>query len=281
MIRKMLAAWLCAALVWGCAMAEDTSKVASEADMTDVIDIVEEGMEPVSGDMLKDGEYEAEVDVSSSMFKVVGCRLTVADGQITARLYMKSDAYEYMYAGTAEDAAQAEKDALCAIAEDERGYYFTLPVDALDAGYTCAAFSGRKQVWYPRTLVFRSDSLPLEAWREEYLTTAKTLGLEDGEYTCPAYVTGGGKASLDGDAILTVTGGEAVARIRFTTSKIDYALMGDTKYLPVEGEDKAAFDLPVAAFDRKLGLIIDSTAIKPATEVAYSLVFVSEGIEKK
>ena len=62
MIRKMLAAWLCAALVWGCAMAEDTSKVASEADMTDVIDIVEEGMEPVSGDMLKDGEYEAEVD---------------------------------------------------------------------------------------------------------------------------------------------------------------------------------------------------------------------------
>lgn len=62
----------------------------------------------------------------------------------------------------------------------------------------------------------------------------------------------------------------------FTTSKIDYILLNDEKYLPVSAEGGAAFDIPVEVFDRKIALTVDSTAIKPASEVQYSLTFFSD-----
>ena len=40
----------------------------------------------------------------------------------------------------------------------------TVPVEALDQGIPCAAFS-KKEKWYDRTLLFRAGSLPEEAWR--------------------------------------------------------------------------------------------------------------------
>ena len=110
---------------------------------------------------------------------------------------MKRESYSYMYPGPAEEAAQAQPEALAAPETTEAGgFTFTLPIVALDAGYTCAAFSARKQVGYPRTLVFRADSLPLEAWREEYLHTVETLGLADGEYTCAVLLEGAGRGSV-------------------------------------------------------------------------------------
>ena len=261
------------------AEAEDTSGVAGAEDMTDVIDIVDESWTPVTADMLNEGTWPVQVDSSSSMFKVVGCDLTVSDGALTAKLYMKSEAYSYMYPGTAEEAAQAAHEELAALETEGESFFFTLPVEALDAGYTCAAFSGRKQVWYPRTLVFRSDSLPLEAFKPEHLVTTATLELADGTYTCPVALTGEGKAALETPAELTVEGGVCTATIVFTTKKIDYVLVGGEKYLPVNEEGNAAFTVPVAAFDRPISIIVDSTAIKPATEVSYSVTFESAGIQ--
>ena len=257
----------------------DTSGVAGAEDMTDVIDIVDENVTPVTADMLEDGVYPVNVDVSSSMFKVVGCDLTVSGGAMTARLYMKSQAYAYMYPGAAEEAAQAPFEALAALETEGEDLFFTLPIDALDAGYTCAAFSSRKQIWYPRTLVFRADSLPLEAWKPEYLVTVQTLGLADGEYTCDVALTGAGKASLETPAALTVADGACMARIAFSTSKIDYVLVGGEKFLPVSAEGNAVFEVPVAAFDLGIAIIVDSTAIKPATEVPYTMTFASDSIE--
>ena len=256
----------------------DTSGIAGAEDMTDVIDIVDESMVPVTADQLNDGVYSVTVDVSSSMFKVVGCELTVADGAMTARLYMKSEAYSYMYPGAAEKAAQAALEDLAPLENEGESVFFTLPVDALDAGYTCAAFSARKQVWYPRTLVFRADSLPAEAWKAENAVTAETLALADGTYTCEVTLEGKGKASLESPARLTVAGGVCTADIVFSTAKIDYVIVDGEKYLPTNTEGNAAFTVPVAAFDRKLSIIVDSTAIKPATEVAYSMTFASESI---
>ena len=58
------------------ALAEgDHSGVADASEMTDVVDVVEEGMEPVYAESLNDGTYEVAVDCSSSMFKIVGCAL--------------------------------------------------------------------------------------------------------------------------------------------------------------------------------------------------------------
>ncbi len=213
------------------------------------------------------------------MFKVVGCELTVANGEMTAKLAMKSDAYSYMFPGTAEEAARADAAELVALETGvDGGFSFTLPVDALDAAYTCAAFSARKQLWYPRTLVFRSDSLPLEAWNPAAFATAEALNLADGAYTCEVSLDGTGRAALVSPAAISVEGGACTAEIEFTTRKIDYVIVGGEKYAPVRVGDGAAFAVPVAAFDLPLSIIVDSTAIKPSVEVAYTVTFDSATI---
>ena len=276
-MKRIFATLLAAMILLVPAAARGSSGIAGEEDMTDVIDIVPEGMEPVPAGMLNDGVYSIQVDTSSSMFKVTGCDLTVEDGAMTAVLYMKSESYSYMFPGAAEAAAQADAEDLIALKETGDGRFaFTLPLDALDAGYECAAYSARKELWYPRTLLFRADSLPMEAWKGEYLVTAETLGLADGEYTCDVALGGEGRAALLSPAKLTVEDGVCMAEIVFSTKKIDYVIVGGEKYEPVATEDGAAFLVPVAAFGMKLSIVVDSTAMKPAVEVQYTMTFDAE-----
>ncbi len=262
-------------LLEGIALADQSVPgVAGSDDMTEVIDVVGEGMEPVTAEMLKDGSYAIDVDVSSSMFKVIGCELTVADGAMTAALHMKSEAYSHMYPGTAEEAAQQPQSAWIVLeTADDGEHVFSLPIDALNTGYVCAALSAKKQLWYPRTLLFRADSLPLEAWKDEYLVTAESLGLEDGIYDCEAALSGNGRATLQTPVRLTVRDGACYAEIVFSTAKIDYVIVGGERYEPIRTEGGAAFEVPVAAFGLGLSIIVDSTAIKPSVEVQYTMTF--------
>ena len=281
MLKRIVSLLICAVMLLSSgALAEGIGGVADTSDMTDVIDVVDESMVPVTADQLNDGVYPIEVDSSSSMFKPIGCDLTVSGGEMTATLYMKSEAYAYMYPGTAEAAAEAAEADLIALETLSDGRFaLTLPIDALDAGYECAAFSARKQLWYPRTLVFRADSLPLSAWRADTLVTPSSLGLADGAYTCGVTLTGEGKATLASPAELTVPDGACTAHIVFSTKKIDYVIVDDVRYEPVSTDEGAAFDVPVAAFDIKLGIIVDSTAIMPSVEVKYSMTFDSSSIQ--
>ena len=270
---KRLLAVVLLLLLGCCALAEgDMSRVADSADMTDVVDVVEAGMVPVTAAALNDGTYEVAVESSSSMFKVVGCALTVADGQMTATLRMKSESYSYMYPGSAEEAAQADEAELLPLETEGENHCFTLPVPALDAGVDCAAFSAKKQLWYPRTLLFRADSLPPEAWRE-----ASGVELADGAYLVNATLEGG-RARLVDPVTLTVENGVCSARLVFATTKIDYVIVNGEKLLPEAADEGVAFTVPVAAFDRGLSIIVDSTAIQPATEVDYTVTFDSASI---
>ena len=167
---------LCALLFFSAQVYADTSHVADASQMTAVQDVAAEGMEPVYAEALYDGVYEAAVDSSSSMFRIERCALRVEDGKLTAALTMSSESYGYLFPGTAEEAAAAAKSAYLTPGED--GRTFTLPIPALDAGVSCAAWSRSKELWYDRTLVFRSDSLPLAAFRD--VKTAESLGLADG-----------------------------------------------------------------------------------------------------
>ena len=272
-MKKILAVLLTLVLLGCAALAEaDLSQVADASDMTDVVDVVEPGMVPVTADQLNDGTYEAAVDCSSSMFKIIGCELTVEGGEMTARLTMKSDAYLYLYPGTAEEAAAAEEADLLPLQIDGETYSFTFPVPALDVGVDCAAFSAKKQLWYPRTLLFRADSLPGAAWAED-----ADVELSDGLYLVDVSLEGG-KARLLTPAVMNVAEGKCVATLVFATTKIDYVLVDGEKYLPTEVPDGVAFTVPVAGFDRGLSVVVDSTAIKPATEVNYTVTFDSASV---
>ena len=247
---------------------ENTSQVADASQMTTVEDVVDESMTPVYAAELADGVYEIAVGCSSSMFHVERCELTVAGGEMTAALTMSSDSYGYLFPGTAAEAADADKaDYLL-----PEGRTFTLPVAALDQGVACAAWSRNKELWYDRTLVFRADSLPLEAFSS--LTTAESLGLSDGVYTVAVAISGGsGRASVESPAELRVEGGACTAKLVWSSSHYDYMKVNGEQLLPVNTEGNSAFLLPVAAFDHPLAVIADTTAMSEPHEIAYTLRF--------
>ena len=119
----------------------------------------------VTADMLKDGTYDIQVESSSSMFKITDCKLTVAEGKMTAVMTMSGHGYGKVFMGTEAEAAKAEEGAYIPDVPNEEGKNtFTVPVEALDVDVDCAAWSKKKEKWYDRTLVFMSDDLPAEAF---------------------------------------------------------------------------------------------------------------------
>ena len=133
------------------------SQVASKEEMAPVEDIVTDDMVPVYAESIKDGVYSIKVDSSSSMFSIEECELTVADGKMTAVMTMGGTGYLYLYMGTGEEAVAATEEDYIPFVENEEGAHtFEVPVEALDMGVDCAAFSKKKEKWYDRTLVFLS-----------------------------------------------------------------------------------------------------------------------------
>ena len=260
--------------------APKADQVASAGEMTTVEDVVEAGMTPVYASELKDGTYEVEMKSSSSMFKVDRCELQVKDGTMQAVLYMTSQSYLYLYAGTAEEAAAAgEEDYIPREEADDGMGSFTLPVEALDAGVSCAAFSKKKEKWYDRTLLFRADSLPAEAFLEERGTNAADLMLDDGEYTVDVTLSGGsGRASVESPAKLTVSGGVLTVTIVWSSSNYDYMLVDGVQYDPVNTEGNSVFELPLNTFDTPVAVQADTTAMSQPYLIDYTLTFDSASV---
>ena len=118
-------------------------------------------MTPIYADDINDGTYSIEVKSSSSMFKIIDCKLTVADGKMTAVMTLSGTGYEKVFLGTKEEADNAPDSEFSYFTETDEGKYcYEIPVEALDKEFSCAGFSIRKQKWYDRTLVFLSETLP-------------------------------------------------------------------------------------------------------------------------
>jgi len=247
--------------------------------MAPVEDVVDPGMVPIYGESLQDGVYPVAVDSSSSMFQVEACELTVKDGTMTAVLHMGGKGYLSVFLGTG---AEASQDAAIPFEEDAAGNHtFTVPVEALDKGIACAAFSKNKEMWYDRTLVFRADSLPLEAFREGVYPTADSLGLAEGRYTVEVELAGGsGKAGVQSPAELRVEDGQAVVTLVWSSSNYDYMRVGEEKYFPISTEGGSRFEIPVSVFDRRLTVCADTTAMSTPHEIEYTLKLLSGTIQQ-
>jgi hypothetical protein len=235
---------------------------------------------------LKDGTYDVTVDSSSSMFNIVSCKLTVTDGKMSAVMTMGGTGYLYLYMGTGEEAAKADQSEFISFVENENGEHtFEIPVEALDAGIDCAAFSKRKEMWYDRVLCFRADSLPAEAYADGAATTVDSLSLADGTYTVAVTLEGGsGKASVSSPTTLTVENGKAYALIVWSSPNYDYMVVDDVKYETANQElglqGNSAFQIPVDGFDRKLSVKADTTAMSTPHEIDYTLYFDSSSIKE-
>lgn len=252
-----------------------TSNVASSSDMAEVEDVVEDSMIPIAGDQVKDGTYHVTVKSSSKMFDITACELTVEGGKMTAVMHMGGTGYLYVYMGTGEQAAAASESDYIPFTEEADGTHsFTVPVDALDEGIDCAAFSKKKEKWYDRTILFRADSLPMDALADGVVTTPADLGLADGTYTADVALAGGsGRASVESPAQLTVKDGNVTAKIVWSSKNYDYMKVGDTKYDAVIENEHSTFEIPVSCFDWAMAVKADTTAMSEAHEIDYALTF--------
>ena len=259
-----------------------SGQVAGSGDMAPPVELDTKGLTPVYGADLNAGFYDIDVDSSSSMFKIVSCRLTVANGEMTAVMTMGGTGYLYVYMGTGEEAATNSEDAYIPFMEDENGAHtFTVPVEALNTGIACAAFSKNKEMWYDRTLVFRADSLLMDAYTNGFLTTTESLNLEDGSYTVEVTLSGGsGKAAVESPARLTVADGMATATIVWSSSNYDYMKVDGVRYdcVNTAGEN-STFVIPVAAFDFTLPVLADTIAMSTPHEIEYALYFDSTTLQ--
>lgn len=257
-------------------------EVASGKETVSAADVVEEGMTPIYGTGIKDGVYSVKVDSSSGMFKITGCELTVKDGAMSAVMTMGGTGYLKLYMGTGEEAVKASEEDYIPYKEAADGANtFEVPVEALDMGIDCSAFSKNKEKWYDRVLVFRSDSLPAEAFSDGNQVTADSLKLEDGAYTAEVTLGGGsGKASVESPAHLRVENGKAYASVIWSSSNYDYMKVGEEKFELVNTEGNSAFEIPVSFFDRKMPVSADTVAMSTPHEIEYTLTFDSSTLKK-
>ena len=114
----------------------------------------------VPSGVCENGIYNVDVTSSSSMFRVVGCTLTSKNGKMTAVLTLSGTGYDYLFAGTGEQAAKADSSKWIPYTVNADGKYtYEIPVESLDQGLSVAAFSHKRQTWYDRTLTFESATL--------------------------------------------------------------------------------------------------------------------------
>lgn len=252
-----------------------SSQVADASEMTVQQDVVEDGMVPIYGSDLVDGVYPVEVASSSSMFKVVDCELTVQDGEMTAIMTMSGDGYLKLFMGTGAEAVQASEEDYIPFVENAEGKQtYEVPVEALDMGMDCAAWSKRKEKWYDRVLVFKSSSLPQNAFTNLEITTAESLELADGTYQAEVMLEGGsGKASVESPAVLEVKDGKVTATIIWSSKNYDYMLVDGEKYEMLETDGNSTFEIPVSGFDWKMPIVADTIAMSTPHEIDYTLYF--------
>lgn len=237
----------------------------------------------ISGEALKDGTYDISVDSSSSMFNIINCQLTVKSGNMSAVMTMSGKGYLYLFMGKGENAG-TDKSHFIPFVENANGEHtFTIPVEALDKAVDCAAFSKKKEKWYDRTLIFRSDTLPNDAFKDERTkgNSIETLALADGEYTVGVSVSGGsGRASVQSPAKVTISNGQAMAEIIWSSSAYDYMMVNGERFEPTNSNGNSTFIIPVAAFDTDLAVSADTTAMSTPHEIEYTLHFDSATIKQ-
>ncbi len=262
--------------------AGEGAPVAGAGDMASPAELSLTGLQPVGAECLQEGNWPVEVLCSSSMFRIEGCELAVSGGKLTVRLMLGGKGYLWAYPGTGKEASEASQDTYLSCEPDATGaavLEFTIP--ALDAPVNLAAFSRKREKWYDRTLVFRSDSLPLSAFREEALVTAGSLHLEPGTYMCEISLSGGsGRASVSSPAELVLGPEGLMARIVWSSDRYDYMRLGETVY-PAQIEDgHSVCTIPVSCLDRPLPVLADTTAMSTPHEIAYTLTFSSQSLQR-
>lgn len=114
---------------------------------------------------LNAGRYEIEAVGSHSELIVEKCMLNSSGNSMTAEMTMLGDKVTALYLGSASSAESAQN--VIYPEKDENGkLVFTIRVEMLDGKITCAAYNEEEHEWNDRMLLFKSGSLPENAFRK-------------------------------------------------------------------------------------------------------------------
>ena len=122
---------------------------------------------PAPSNVPSDGIYSTTAETGAAMFKVVGTKLTVKNGKMTALITLSGIGYDYLYMGTGADAANHTDQWIkykgtatyTLDGETKTGRTYEIPVAALDKPITVASHSESHKKWYDRTITFSSKDL--------------------------------------------------------------------------------------------------------------------------
>ncbi|MEG1559619.1 MAG: hypothetical protein RRY79_02145 [Clostridia bacterium] len=121
-------------------------------------------IKPIEASQVASGTYTITVTSSSSMFRIVDAKLTVKDGKMSAILTLSGKGYSKLYIGTGAEALVEKEDQFIPFVENAEGKYtYEVPVAYLNKEINCAAWSSKKEEWYDRVLIFRSEGIPVDA----------------------------------------------------------------------------------------------------------------------
>jgi len=262
------------------------AQVASASEALPARKVGSDDMLPLLADDILEGDYEIEVESSSSMFRIVQSLLHVKDGKMSARLTMSGKGYSKLFLGTAEEASDSKGEGEIlplSLEQIEGPVAFEIPVSALNSSINCAAFSKKKGKWYDREILFDASSLP----SEKLLVSPKIeqIKLKDGNYLVNAELTGGsGRAKITSPVKVSVKGGRAFAIIEWSSPNFDYMKVNherfdaDSKILEKGGN--STFRIPVYSLDKKVPVTADTVAMSKAHEINYWLQFDSKTAKK-
>lgn len=222
---------------------------------------------------LTDGSYQVDVNTGNKMFKVTNCILTSEKGKMYAVITLSGTGYDYLYMGTAADAAEAAaKDYISYVADEAGKYTYKVPVESLDKGIAVAAHSIKNDKWYDRTLTFSSAS-------------AKRI-IADGTYQVNAEA--GGKMFRVVNCVMKVKDGQMMASVTLSGQGYNRIYLGDVNNASDDEKnwilpdsllaEQYTFQIPVEKLDEVMTIAVHTT--KSNKWDTRTLTFHSEGMTK-
>ena len=246
------------------------------------------------------GIYSGTAETGAQMFKVVAVELTVKDGDMKAKITLSGVAYDYLYMGTPEEAAAADKSAWIAgigtadyttdDGQTKTGMQYEIPVAALDQPLTVASHSEKRDKWYARTITIASASLK----KTSDLPADETNKIADGIYEATAET---GAAMFKVVKVkLTAKDGKMTALITLSGAGYNYLYLGTAADAAADksawiaskgkgeytlnGETKTGlqFEIPVEALDQ--GLAVAAHAVKSGKWFDRTITIASSSLKK-
>lgn len=115
-----------------------------------------------------DGVYTTTAETGTMMFRVVEIILTVKNGKMSAEITLSGTGYDYLYMGTAAEAAgnesqwigcKDEQKSYIENGEEKTGRSYIIPISTLDTPLAMASHSVKRDRWYDRSITVSSKDL--------------------------------------------------------------------------------------------------------------------------